>query len=136
MAKPEWGVKRQCASCGARFYDLNMDPAACPECGAVFTIETLVRGRGKRAAQVFEDKAVAVLDDVELVDDEEALPLDDEDEAAVVADDDEAAIEPALEEDGIEPDDDVLLEDDVDVDGDEALGEFGADEPGEEEDRR
>jgi uncharacterized protein (TIGR02300 family) len=132
MAKPEWGVKRQCASCGARFYDLNMDPAACPECGAVFAIETLVRGRGKRAAQVFEDKAAAVLDDVELVDEEDALPLDDED--AAVADDD-AEIEPALEDDSIEADD-VLLEDDVDVADDEALGEFGGDEPGEEEDRR
>jgi uncharacterized protein (TIGR02300 family) len=135
MAKPEWGVKRQCANCGARFYDLNMDPAACPECGTVFAIETLVRGRGKRAVQVFEDKEAAVLDDVELVDDEDALPLDDEDEAVVVPDEDEAAIEPALEDDGIEADD-VLLEVDGDADGDAALGDFGADEPGEEEDRR
>jgi len=34
MAKPEWGVKRSCPSCGARFYDLQNDPIVCPSCGA------------------------------------------------------------------------------------------------------
>jgi uncharacterized protein (TIGR02300 family) len=36
VAKPELGTKRLCAHCGARFYDLNHSPAACPKCGAVF----------------------------------------------------------------------------------------------------
>ncbi|HVG81046.1 MAG TPA: FYDLN acid domain-containing protein, partial [Methylomirabilota bacterium] len=26
MAKPEWGTKRICHSCGTRFYDLLRDP--------------------------------------------------------------------------------------------------------------
>ena len=34
MAKPEWGTKRTCRSCGARFYDLKRDPIACPICEA------------------------------------------------------------------------------------------------------
>ena len=36
MARPELGVKRQCLSCGARFYDLNKDPIVCPKCATVF----------------------------------------------------------------------------------------------------
>jgi uncharacterized protein (TIGR02300 family) len=33
VAKPEWGTKRTCGKCGARFYDLNRDRAVCPQCG-------------------------------------------------------------------------------------------------------
>jgi uncharacterized protein (TIGR02300 family) len=36
VARPELGVKRQCMSCGAKFYDLNKDPIICPKCAAVF----------------------------------------------------------------------------------------------------
>jgi uncharacterized protein (TIGR02300 family) len=38
VAKPELGTKRLCASCGAKFYDLNKDPIVCPKCGSVFEI--------------------------------------------------------------------------------------------------
>ena len=34
MAKPEWGTKRICQSCGARFYDFGRSPITCPACGA------------------------------------------------------------------------------------------------------
>ena len=43
MAKPELGLKRQCMSCGAKFYDLNKDPAICPKCGTVFQAVALSR---------------------------------------------------------------------------------------------
>jgi uncharacterized protein (TIGR02300 family) len=46
VAKPELGTKRLCAHCGARFYDLNHAPAACPKCGAVFeAVAVTARGR-------------------------------------------------------------------------------------------
>lgn len=32
MSKAERGTKRVCPNCGARFYDLNKDPAICPSC--------------------------------------------------------------------------------------------------------
>ena len=41
MAKPELGLKRQCMSCGAKFYDLNKNPAVCPKCGTVFQASAL-----------------------------------------------------------------------------------------------
>ncbi len=43
MAKPEWGQKHRCDSCGTRFYDLTREPAACPKCGAVVVAETKPR---------------------------------------------------------------------------------------------
>lgn len=39
MAKPEWGAKRQCKSCGAKFYDLNRVPVMCPKCETELVIE-------------------------------------------------------------------------------------------------
>lgn len=35
MAKAEWGSKRTCFSCGARFYDLRREPIICPVCSTV-----------------------------------------------------------------------------------------------------
>lgn len=40
MARPELGLKRQCMSCGAKFYDLARDPAVCPKCGAAYQAAT------------------------------------------------------------------------------------------------
>jgi uncharacterized protein (TIGR02300 family) len=136
MPKPEWGVKRTCASCGARFYDLNHDPIACPECGATFEVEALARPKRSRPAPRSETaKKVVVVDDVELPE-----VVDDEDDDVVLADveedDDEAAVAtPVVEDDEtLETDDAVLLEeedDDVEV---EPLEGFGDEE--EDEDRR
>jgi hypothetical protein len=48
VANPELGTKRLCASCGAKFYDLNKDPSHCPKCGVVY--EVVVATRPVRAA--------------------------------------------------------------------------------------
>jgi uncharacterized protein (TIGR02300 family) len=45
VAKPEWGAKRTCHSCGARFYDLRREPIVCPICGAVHDPERQPRPR-------------------------------------------------------------------------------------------
>jgi len=106
VAKPEWGTKRTCLSCGARFYDLQRSPIACPTCGTVFDLESAGRSRRTRAASraaIPADDAVVVdpelltaeTDDAEVADDDA-----EEDDAVVVADDteeDEALIEDASE---------------------------------------
>lgn len=49
MAKPEWGTKRICLSCGSRFYDLQRDPIVCPSCEASFKPDDFLRTRRTRA---------------------------------------------------------------------------------------
>ncbi|WP_343207175.1 TIGR02300 family protein [Azospirillum formosense] len=61
MAKPEWGVKRICPSCGARYYDLRKDPPVCPSCGAQFDPEALLKSRKARPAPVDDVKKAPVV---------------------------------------------------------------------------
>lgn len=114
MSKPEWGAKRQCLSCGVRFYDLNRDPITCPDCGATFEVEVLTRARRLRPAPRAAVKAAVVVEDVEDIDDVEegeddadAVVLDDEE-------DDETVAPPVAADDDEDEEDDVLLEDDED----------------------
>ncbi|MDX1424752.1 MAG: TIGR02300 family protein [Kiloniellales bacterium] len=50
MSKPEWGTKRQCQSCGSKFYDLQRPEITCPSCGAEVDRESPLRSRRGRAA--------------------------------------------------------------------------------------
>ena len=54
MAKPEWGTKRTCFECGAKFYDLRRDPIICPSCSKVFDPERQPRVR--RGSSVARDE--------------------------------------------------------------------------------
>jgi len=76
VAKPEWGAKRICHNCGARYYDLQRDPIICPKCGTEFDPEAFLKSRRSRSAIVDEPpvKARAV------VADEDADPLEEESE--------------------------------------------------------
>ena len=55
MAKPELGNKRQCLSCGAKFFDLNRDPILCPKCGATFQVAMPARAQRVAAAAAAKD---------------------------------------------------------------------------------
>ena len=57
MAKPEWGQKRTCTSCGCRFYDLTHSPITCPKCGA--TVEPEMPFKVRRSSAPAEAKAAA-----------------------------------------------------------------------------
>lgn len=65
MAREELGTKRQCQSCGAKFYDLNRDPILCPKCGTRFVVMAAV---ASKARAVVEDVPAA-----RVVEDEDAL---------------------------------------------------------------
>ena len=130
MVKPEWGAKRQCPSCGERFYDLNADPVTCPECGSVYEIEQLHRGKRARAV---EPQAADEGGDLESED--EALVDDDADATDVIEDEEEDDASPKAgpeaaadtDDDDIEADEDLLVEDEDESDDDQ-LGDFGGDE--------
>jgi uncharacterized protein (TIGR02300 family) len=61
LAKPEWGAKRICNSCGTRFYDLMRDPIVCPSCGAEFDPEALLRTRRSRSVVSEREPVAAVV---------------------------------------------------------------------------
>ncbi len=73
MVKLEWGHKRTCQGCGARFYDMQKSPIVCPKCGSVFEILASTRGRRGKAAEAAKKSAlienVELIDDIGLVDD-------------------------------------------------------------------
>ena len=35
-ARPDFGTKMECSSCGERFFDLNRTPITCPKCAYVY----------------------------------------------------------------------------------------------------
>lgn len=87
MVKVEWGNKRSCLSCGARFYDLRKTPIVCPKCGSVHEIQT--SGRKRRGSAQDAKAAILGTDDVGLVDDldlPDALGDDLEDDDALIED--------------------------------------------------
>ncbi len=58
MAKAEWGTKRTCLSCGARFYDLQRSPVLCPKCGAEFHPDQAQKNRRQKAPPVEKKKPI------------------------------------------------------------------------------
>ena len=94
MAKPEWGTKRVCQSCGTRFYDLMRTPCTCPKCGSVVEAEVVFKPRRQSAEARAAAKLVPVAeigvvaavegDELEVIEDEEAeavVDAKDEDDA-------------------------------------------------------
>jgi len=98
MAKPEWGSKHRCTSCGAKFYDFHKKTLICPKCDAEVQPEVLLRSR--RTSVPEEKKVVApkVVEKVEADtddsddddgDDDASLEGDDADAVVIEADDDD-----------------------------------------------
>ena len=119
MAKPELGAKRQCQSCGTKFYDLNKDPIACPKCGAIYQIAATTRATPRTEAEEEtelekEDAETVSLEEVEETE-AAAESLDVEDEVEIEGDD--AEDDTFLEEE--ESDDDVSGLIDGDIESDE-----------------
>ena len=95
MAKPEWGIKRICPSCGARYYDLMRDPVVCPKCSTPFDPEAFLKARRARPAAPVEKELVPVAGD-----DLDADVESEEVEAAEEEEEDEGVpVEEAEEED-------------------------------------
>ena len=104
MAKPEWGTKRICPSCGTRYYDMTRDPVVCPKCATPFDPEAFLKSRRTRPAAPVE-KAVepVVADDIDAdLETAEVEAAEDEEEEAGAAleegeEEDEEMIEDASE---------------------------------------
>lgn len=95
MIKLEWGTKRACQSCTARFYDMRHSPIVCPKCGETFEIQTPGR-RSRTRTPIADDVIAKPLEDDLLIEDLD-LPGD---------------LDADLDE---EEDDDTLIEDTSDL---------------------
>jgi len=106
VAKPELGLKRQCANCGTKFFDLNRNPILCPKCGTVFVTAA---AHPASEEENEEEAAEAAPANVELVSLEDAEPGEAKTVEPVAEDieveDDDAADEPFLEEEEEDADD-------------------------------
>ncbi len=122
MAKPEWGVKRTCAACTARFYDFSKKPILCPSCGAEFLPDAALKPRRARAAPAAAPKPEAAAPAVE----EEAKTETPKD-GADMAEDELVAIEDGNSETTNDADDDSVIQDTSDLGGEDdgGLGEAG-----------
>lgn len=120
MSKPEWGIKRNCPHCKARFYDLNRNPPVCPKCQTELTVERVAK-KTKPAKPVKEEvkapdpeRAAKPPVDDEVDDADEIDEIDDLDDVDDVNGDDsvdfdvDAADNPMIEgADDLDDDDDV-----------------------------
>src|SRR5215470_838421 len=95
VAKPEWGSKRICPSCGTRYYDLMREPVICPKCATPFDAEAFLRSRRTRPAPPVEkelepvgadeiDTEVETEEAEELLEDASELGEDEDDMAEVI----------------------------------------------------
>ena len=123
MARPELGMKRQCLSCGAKFYDLARDPATCPKCGAAYqaaasrvAAPALARGPEADDEDETDEKGpeLVSLDEVEAAEDEADPTPDDE-----TADDGDSTEDDTFLEEEDTGDDDVSDLIDGDIENDE-----------------
>jgi len=104
LAKPEWGTKRICPSCGARYYDLLRDPVICPKCSTPFDPEAFLRARRARPPAPVEKEIEPVgTEEVDVdLEAEEIEPVEEEEEAGVTLEESEEEEEEELIEDASE----------------------------------
>lgn len=90
MDKKNWGVKRVCLGCGARFYDFNKSPIICPSCGMTHDSEYLSKRKSKPLSEKEDDDIIIDEDIISEVEDVDIVSLDDESENDVVPLDDDS----------------------------------------------
>ncbi|MGP1394170.1 MAG: TIGR02300 family protein [Inquilinaceae bacterium] len=141
MAKPEWGAKRICHSCGTRYYDMRRDPVICPKCGAEYDPEAFLKSRRTRSAAADEPvgrpaakkktaKVAVISDDVETDDADDDLDDTDDDDDDLDADAD--ALDLKKLDDDLDEDDDEpaspVIEDTDELGDDDAVEQVVVDD--------
>jgi len=116
VAKPEWGTKRECPDCGARFYDLGKElPLVCPKCAFEYEPEVLLK---PKRAKIVEEVAKPIEVEKPVKKEPDEVETDDaaDDDALLEADDDDDDAAVVLPEDDDDEDDKLLEVDDDEED--------------------
>lgn len=89
--KAKRGTKRTCGGCGAKFYDLNREPAICPMCETVFEIKKPEPKPKKEPVKEEAPKEEAETEeaDVLLEGEDDLIDIDDSDDDAIPSTDDD-----------------------------------------------
>lgn len=118
MVKPELGTKRDCPSCGTKFYDLNKNPVACPKCSHEFVPDLAVKIKRAKTPEKQKEKPAARVRPVADEDDPDSVSLDELRDQELAEDDidEDLLVIDADADDEVE--DDTFLPDD-DEDGDD-----------------
>jgi len=99
LAKPEWGTKRICPSCGTRYYDLLRDSVICPKCSTPYDPEAFLKARRARPAAPVEQEPAPIGVDVDAeLETEDVEAAEDEEEAVPLAEGDEEEEEEIIED--------------------------------------
>lgn len=137
MPKPEWGVKRTCTHCRARFYDLQRSPVVCPKCGTELDLSEAVKlkrgapaaARAVPAAPKAEAEEALVYDEAETEEETEEAEVEEEAPLAIEDEEEEEDEVPVAKKGKSEEDseletfdEDVLLEEDEE--DEEELGDL------------
>jgi len=127
VAKSEWGSKRVCLNCGAKFYDLNRTPIVCPACQAAFDPAGNSKPRRSRTpvkapAAAAPAAKVTVIEREEVETEDEEIAASEDEEIAVAEDDteDENESESAIEDVSELGDDDMSDVIDAEIDEDDS----------------
>ena len=139
MPKPEWGVKRACPSCSARFYDLKRTPIVCPECDAPFETPAKDKAASLKADLARAQSAEAARSKEVIDDGDSADQTDDNQDDDQIDDDDDkdgGSTGPALSDEDsddrpVKFQDNALLDDDDDDDGSTDIGDAAKSKDGE-----
>jgi uncharacterized protein (TIGR02300 family) len=126
VAKSELGTKRLCASCGAKFYDLNKDPIVCPKCETVFVVPVVTtRATRADAARAEPDQSTPASADAEFISLEDADAEAQGKKKTGLKDDDDLVDDDADADDA--GDDDTFIEetDDGEDDVTDIIGDAG-----------
>src|ERR1700747_2203504 len=125
VAKPEWGTKRICPSCGARYSGWRREPVLCPKCSTPFDPEAFLKSRRARPAPPVEKELEPVgADELDTeLETEEAGAAEGEQEEAIpleeAEEEDEELLEDASE---LGEDEDAMAEVIENVDEEETSG--------------
>ena len=119
MAKPEWGVKRICSSCGTKYYDLNKSNIVCPSCGAKFDPNYYIKTRKAKStsSKTLPENDSDLTKDIENLDDMEV------DEDVEVVSDDDPLLEINKEDQNVIADDEIDMDEDISFINDDEITE-------------
>ena len=119
MAKPEWGIKRTCHSCGTKYYDLNKSSMICPSFGTQFDQDLFLKNKKSKtvSTKVTTGNDNELTEDIPNIDDIE-VEADNE-----VVSDDDPLLEINKEEQNDIPENEIGINDDISFIDDEGIEE-------------